>query len=216
MSTSTCEKPSCGDDQCPDICENLCIRADVQRGATQVIINPDESPLADTGDIEATRHLFCFSITVDNCTNSTINNFRPRLDLTPTFLLESTGVAIAGSSNDDSNALESLIVSDIVVSIGKANKSSLPGTQGFNGGLSGSVEDPSTQVLTDGVRLPPGESQFDIWVYINISNDDPDQIILLPGIFSFNGQIKCCDGKCLPIHKAVFTPCECLPLEDEA
>ena len=223
---------SCNTNNCPDVCRDICISADLQRGAVQttVEVNTSDSPSCIPGDETAvTRHLFCFNIVVNNCTGRTINNFRPLLDLTPTFLLESTGVPIQASCTGViRNDLDDpcLVVSDIAVSIGDANVSSPPAVGDFNGGLSGPIGDGTIcedqadindgikTLLKETIALPPGESHFDVWVYIDIENTQSDNIILFPGIFSFNGQIECCDGQCLPVHKALLLPCECLDSED--
>lgn len=233
----SCGKPKCEQD-CPDVCNDICVVAEVQRGATQTTVALDSNAslsICDPSDErQVTRHLFCFSIAVNNCSGHTINNFRPQLDLTPAFLLESTAVPVQASCTDVvRNNLDNpcWVTSDILASIGEANIDK-PGQVGnFNGGLAGPINgcqgdssgpdavqqnDGIKLLLKENVRLPPGEARFDVWGYLDVDNENTEQIILQPALFGFTGTIKCCDGTCLPVHKGLLLSCECLPLEDEA
>lgn len=255
--TTCCDLVDC-DNKCPDVCEDLCIDAQVQRGAVQrqvsVRCRYDNMSLIDDAverNIDVTRHIFCFAIKVRNCTGRTVNNFRPRLDLRCAFVKESNGeivknyldpnAPVFGQSTPETlSCLEGDTEQEVICSlrrlyitssIGEANDDDQgPGQPGYTGGLQSQPDpdrfdlDPVTNdtsrdgdstLLKNAVRLPPGESHFNVCVAIDIDNEAPDQVVLLPAIFGFNGQIKCSSGKCMPVHRSVLLACECLPLEGE-
>lgn len=207
MSSTCCVESSC-ENRCPDVCKELCIAAEVQRGAIQTI--------ADDGVTEVTRHIFVFSVRIDNCTGGVIANVRPQLQLSSVFLRESNATFISEWNEDDLSPADSgigtLRILYVTTSVGESNFGA------FNGGLpsvaSPLSNDEDTNLLAQAIRLSPGESHFNVGVSIDFDNNAPDHVVLTSAIFSFNGQMKCCDGRCLSVHRSVFTPTECLPLND--
>lgn len=229
--TSCCDKNACVD-FCPDVCKKICIKSEVQRGAvqTEVTATCNNGLATNPQTIPVTRHLFNFLFQITNCTKQVITNFRPRLDLRGAFVFESDGSLVDDFFNSNSGTvscpeyedasalLKSLRVLFVTASIGNVNED-------YTGGLDTNtlLDDGDSLLLMYSINLPPGESHFSVGVAIDIPNAsvsfappvtiDPDQVILTPAVFSFNGQIKCCYGTCLPVHDSVATCSECLPLE---
>lgn len=220
MSCSGCKSSLCGISSCPEICEDLCIEIDLQTYKT----SQEVTLFQDTGSIcvpvgspvMVDRYYYEYDIRVKNCTQHMVNNFMPRLDFTPSFILTSTGYPIASSCSQDvkQSLTPCFVLTDLFASLGVANISDPSAVGDFNGGLGGPVglcSDPVTLVnggvknlIVAPVALPPGETLFLIKGYIDVEVNE--QILLLPSIFSFIGDIKCCDNTCLPIKKAAFSP----------
>ena len=129
--------------------------------------------------------VFCFTLRVNNCSGQVIQ--RAQIDFeTRASLLDSMSCQLVDPF---------LLPAQIRVSTGVAN------TNAWNGV---SV----TNVLLRTVTLAPGEHVFSVCF-----NIQAECINLLAPIWSLGGQLKCCDGKCLPVHQSAIAAVDCLPRE---
>ena len=71
----------------------------------------------------------------------------------------------------------------------------------FNGG---SVP----EILLRTITFAPGQHMFVVSFQIQA-----ECISLLAPIWSLKGQVKCCNGECIPVHTSVVAAVDCIPEE---